>query len=137
MIRELDQLDHDRREMMRTIGDEIVDFALALPTSRSPRSKNMSAVGGEKFDQLTIVRFLVEVTSKEKWLGMMIGIRHKILSSKGGEIGKRRAPVEGGHKLRRHEDQPQPPQATENFPWKKRKLEPDEVFCERGQPRRR
>lgn len=53
---------------------------------------------------MIIVRFFVEVISKEKRLGMMIGIRYKIFSSKGGEIGKRRVFVEGGYKLRRYED---------------------------------
>ena len=36
MVGELDQLDRDRGKMMRTIGDEVVNFALALPSSRPP-----------------------------------------------------------------------------------------------------
>ena len=56
----------------------------------------MSAVGGKKFDQLTIACFLVEITSKQEGLSMMIRIRDRVISSKGGQISKRRAPVRGG-----------------------------------------
>ena len=33
MVGELNHLDHDGGKMMRTIGDKIVNFALALPSS--------------------------------------------------------------------------------------------------------
>ena len=74
MVGELDQLNHHGGEMMRTIGHEVVDFALALPSSRPPRSKNMSTVGGQEFDQLTIACFFIEITSEQIRLSMMIRI---------------------------------------------------------------
>lgn len=76
----MDQITEDRGEGCTMIGDEEINFLLPFPSGGAIGPKSRCSNIEKVIDKETLVRCLIEASTEEEWLSLMVGIFLHVIS---------------------------------------------------------